>query len=1102
MATVPYVTSSPWWSAANLNTLCGEFDRRLTLAMAGKTPYLLGRYGACDESLFSTERRFFLPISGYSGDPVVDGIEFPKGVMGAVYAFKGTADGVDVVYFARTNSFSQGAMDTSASSSTEVSHDLTAKTVVVDDSSAAISLEWSLKALRRTVSSVPCWLVPQTTGSRRAMRKHRYAVAELVLEACDTFTVPRTWNRYGCFRLHNLSAIEVAVTVETYESDGTTSGTSHTITIPKFGCRAFRREPGYYDDSLNYFWKARAGLDKRFYQPTGPWVVEQSARANNFANPNIIADWLDVLGAQRDPYVDPPDEGARYTALFGDPSDPETLIHDLIAHTGAAKSIGWDTSSDPVIQSGTIGGSTTLTADLAAMGITLTVVGDTYQLDRDDATAPGEDASGLDLFAMGSNLMWLQAQTVTVPGHTPFSRAEVQRQYSTLPVTLVEDVPVGVLSNPAPSGFAASYPTTSLYSGSDWTVKRLSQIGDAGDSVDGPYSSVGDWILTPFGFAAQWSYSFTHASTSPVTGPEVDPMNGGIWDRWSGVTVSRKSWIHIKSPGWSLGSLKPTRHRSFGKQLYDASGPTFWSTEDWSGILSDPDGNEPTSTGKVLIETPDLKYLSDITGDTVGDVYDVVTLGGGGVGPIDITETRYRVRPDSDEARSAISEIVETTRVQYNQGTPTLEGGETPGYYYHRRPMQIEDYNSLAWMVNGWTRTVPLITIKLLWLKRTDEAGINGFYIPDFEWNPPNPGGGALIIPAPKNCAWGMVPGYPTAAWTKSAWSGILAISERQDIPKWSECKADAGRVNNIETVYSGAYRDCYLVTTPIIPYPYFTWEIFGTEHLYSNSSSVNSTSASYTGSAWDFPDVDSGFYWVTTEEVYSLASAKGLPYVHLVWGQAQTCLVAPPREENANTHRVNPTPQFIEYYDPGYGIPPDLSDRVSGTATRYDNTPGAYINYLTPLDSDEFEFIYDAQTVADGQYELQCFNRGTPVGKGNPMFLSDTYSDESWFPDGFVPYYTQDQTTRISNARKAIGVTLYFSGYTGAQVNSRVLLGNASVTEMTAFRYDGTVTASGVHTKTTVDANVLSSGFTFILPDAVESSPARLIANLYVDLT
>lgn len=1109
MPSVGYVSASPWWSAARLNELCGEFDRRLTKALAGKTPYLLAKYGAGYEPDLALPRKFKLPIAQTTSDAVVEGVLAPFGTMGAVYCFKGEA--ADVVYFERTNAFDQSAMDTAAAAATEVSRDAGAKTMVVDDTAADLSLEWSLKALTRTADGTTFWLVPESTGSVRAMRKHRYAVAEIVLEGLSEFTIPRDWDRFSCFRIHNLSALEVEVTVETYAEDGS-DGADETITLDKFGCRSFRREAGYYNADWNYCWKARAGKDKRFYKPQGAVVVELSAHANNFANPNIIKEWMEKLGALRDPYVDPPNEYPRYSSIFGNPSSSSTKIHDLIVHDGACKSIGWDASNNPIETAGTVGNSSSIVANLAALGITVSVVGDTYLLERNDATAEGEDSKGSDLFCSGSNLLWVDAGTVTVPGGGSFSQPERQRQYHTLPVTLMEEVPVGTLVNPGFTGYSSAGSTSALitrtlygssstygigpkYAGTifgtnDYTVNRLETLASADDGAAGSHSTFESWILTPLGFACRWNYSFTFNSGIPnIDSSNFEPLNGGIYQRFDGTTIQRKAWIHIMAPGWSFGSLKPMRNRVYGKHVHDADG--FWATEDWSGEASDPDGNEPTATGKVLLEYPELKYLSDGTSVYPGDVYEVPLSSAE-----DRTETRYGVMVESDEARSVVDDLVASRRVQFNQGTPTVEAGSYPDRYYHRRPMQIEDFNVLAWMVNAWTRTSPLITIKLLWLKRTNDDGWPGLYIPDFDWDIPGPTGAEVfeLLP-PKDCAWGRAVSDPVSAWSRANWAAILDIEDREDIPNWAGGKANYKKYNTLTFTTSIMWKDGYSAPNPGLPDLFDVWQ---KKHFTYSGVSYVTHGPTITDSCFDYSDTDTGCYWVRTSSVQTLATAKGLPYLHLMLGQARKLWSREPDTTISSTEIVdaNFSATQVAVEDP------DTSDTSGGSSSSSVDTPDATVAYYTPAEEGDFESIegwpyqVDANGIPSFRYLVQ--HRGEPTSFGNPI---TSKPEPSWV--GEEPYYSDEEALSFSGSIEALGANLILSGYTDGHINSHAILGTQFTRAASQFNcVSGAVTGGSWTFNGEMQVVPLATGITFLLPEPVTESTVWVVCDPYVDLS
>jgi len=1104
MPSVPYVTSSPWWSSANLNTLVGEFDRRLTRALAGKTPYLLGYYGVGDSGVAMALRKFTLPIATTTFAAVVDGTLAGDGVMGAVHVFTGEA--ADVVYFERTTPFDQGAVDAAAAGCSEVSRDSTARTMVVDDTSLDRSLDWSLTALTREDDGVTYWLAPQSIGGRRAMRRHQYAVAELALEGLEEFTVPRGWDRYQCFRLHNLSPVEVTVTVETTDADGE-PGEDETITLPKFGCRSFRRTRGYYNADLNYFWRARARQDRRFYDARGGGVPEASAAANPIARINVIASWLDRLGAQRDPWVDPPNETARYGDLFGDPGDSETKIHDLVVHRGAVKSVGWDEDDAPVETDGTIGHSPTLEADLAAVGIALTDDGNTYTLDRAE-DAPGEEDQGLDLFCPGTNLLWVPAGDVEIPGVAPFAQPLRRRQYHTLPVTLVEDIPIDSIAAPHWTGYSSAgsglgsvtrtlYGDTSTYAspalryggssyaGDGYTVKRLSEIGDAGDDIDGPHSTVGEWRLTPFGFAAPWDYSYTFVSGIPSgEASEFEPLNGGIYQRWDGVTVERRAWAHITAPGWSLGSWKPLKPRTYGLQEHDAGGPGTWIGEDWERILSDPDGGEPAPTGKVLLDYPDLKYLDDGTPDTNGDVFD---RDGFSV-PVNVPETRYQVPVDPDESRSVVEDLSYARRGQFNKGQPTLGSGDNPPVYYLRRRMQVEDYNGLAWMVNGWTKSKPLISIKNVWLKRTNNTTYPGIFIPDLDWP---------FAEFPTDAAFHFVPGEMATEWTKANVAEFLTVYNREDMPNWVEAnEAHKWKIDPNATGHRHWVNK--------------TWDgiaVEGDEYFTVTVSSLSeSRESGFTGSQWDYSPDGDDFGWCRISDVVSLAGEYGLPFVDVAWGAGRRLMVRHPigfgGEElphpldGEEFNRTNGKLLFLQT-DP----PPSLADSTASDIFSAP-LPVGLAEYVPANDIGEAEYIRGRKYDVDGNgtpinpgSEQVAYNRGTPTITGNSVSLG--------FPPVVAsdPYYPADDALAMSRHRESVVVRVTISGYDGAEANTLLLLGSAYSRQLSSCDISGTRTGGSWFFTSGMAAQDCAAGLTIVAPGAVEERPARLISDPYIDL-
>ncbi|MEN6533322.1 MAG: hypothetical protein ABFD89_06640 [Bryobacteraceae bacterium] len=203
---------------------------------------------------------------------------------------------------------------------------------------------------------------------------YKYALAELVIEGQSTLAIPDAYNKYNFFRIHNLSQTPCVVSFSTH----------YTVTVAPFGCATVRRDSvtTNYRTGWNYFFKFEKGDPRMFWfhatqqnlpnYPALPLIggstqmrVSNTMTANNLCNPAMIHDWIGAMaipeswlalysavenagwGAmdlggtgdiryawfQRDTSI-VYDAYAENSKQFGDPSKPATLLGDLIHHTG------------------------------------------------------------------------------------------------------------------------------------------------------------------------------------------------------------------------------------------------------------------------------------------------------------------------------------------------------------------------------------------------------------------------------------------------------------------------------------------------------------------------------------------------------------------------------------------------------------------------------------------------------------------------------------------------------------------------------------------------------------------------------------------------
>lgn len=198
-------------------------------------------------------------------------------------------------------------------------------------------------------------------------KSYRYALAEIIIENQDlTLELPASYDKYSCFRIHNLQPKEQTVSF---------AGVFAVVLQP-FGCATVRRTSATadfagYETGYNYFLKYREGDYRHFWffptsfhqdvlvienRPVRAYEnVSSSMQANNLSNPCILYDWINALtiipGEAFDEWA-PASRPAwfvqdeyelhniynsyspAYSTLFGNPANASTKVADLIHHKG------------------------------------------------------------------------------------------------------------------------------------------------------------------------------------------------------------------------------------------------------------------------------------------------------------------------------------------------------------------------------------------------------------------------------------------------------------------------------------------------------------------------------------------------------------------------------------------------------------------------------------------------------------------------------------------------------------------------------------------------------------------------------------------------
>jgi hypothetical protein len=253
-------------------------------------------------------------------------------------------------------------------------------------------------------------------GPNAPPEKHlQYALAEIVIEGRTAVDLPVIYDKYRCFRIHNLSLLPCAVTFGAY----------HSIVIPPFAVRCVRRtdpKTGYVD-GFNYFHKFIPGdprwgwfFPTEWNQATDPSKIDIAAPnggraansqvATSIGNPmGLIHDWLNYFSLDYEDTATASfsawgtfsiggisvysrllrkvnvvsDISAKYKTQFGDPSKTTTLLGDLIHHKGDIRIIRTsktqlDKNHHNVVTFDTVkfNGYATIVADFAAHLLTVT----------------------------------------------------------------------------------------------------------------------------------------------------------------------------------------------------------------------------------------------------------------------------------------------------------------------------------------------------------------------------------------------------------------------------------------------------------------------------------------------------------------------------------------------------------------------------------------------------------------------------------------------------------------------------------------------------------------------------------------------------------
>ena len=389
------------WNARNLSELYARADRKLYLALGGKTPLLADQW-----AMAFPAGVWYVFTSGTPKRLHDDGSGIP---------------GIGTTY--RLN-HDQATVETEASKLDSVHVDFVGGQVFLDkwlyagDATPSIDvlpIHYSLALLTRTIQGrqfdchlglnpADVWLPGELDRSSYVrsvfsatglspylppgrIHRHHRAVAEVAIEGPAEFTIKRDWLRFDCWRVHNCSPNTIRVLLESDVAPGI-------VTIPAFECRTFRRVPdrgwltswGGSDGAPTcHFWPYLTG-DVPFFAggPPASWsksagsgqalALERSQSANNLANPWSFLEWQHVIRATLDPRT-PYDVRGNYGEFYADPSNDEALIGDCVHTWGRARLA--NATEEKIVE---IKGTGDLFRVLALEGIVCSVSGGTLTI--------------------------------------------------------------------------------------------------------------------------------------------------------------------------------------------------------------------------------------------------------------------------------------------------------------------------------------------------------------------------------------------------------------------------------------------------------------------------------------------------------------------------------------------------------------------------------------------------------------------------------------------------------------------------------------------------------------------------------------------------
>ena len=397
-----------------MNELFAEADAIIDKALNGGSTYLLENIGASSNKAAHPDSKLFR------------GKEFVFWAGATNHGATSTSvlwPAFDTI----PNAYDQSTYDTAANNATISTYSSDGYAHVAGSSTP--NLTRSLKAHTRTNNGQEYYIWEYTEPAPE--KKWEYAVAEIIIgmQSGTSFSMPDTYQKYSCWRIHNLTDRNYTIYCGGFSNPHTT------FTIPAYGQRCVRRIPSnnpadaptfHYD--YKYFFKCLSGDPRFLFFDSFEGSIAQTMRANNITNPSYIYNLFEFVGMDFSPlelvnltgdrneryhqriYFNPTtknDIGSEMANAGYFPAITDsTKIADLVYHKGKIGYRKKDTSSSP-LEVGEIDfdGWSSFATNLATINAALATTGITNN--RDTKIATSATPSELKIWPVSTNVLQL-----------------------------------------------------------------------------------------------------------------------------------------------------------------------------------------------------------------------------------------------------------------------------------------------------------------------------------------------------------------------------------------------------------------------------------------------------------------------------------------------------------------------------------------------------------------------------------------------------------------------------------------------------------------------------------------------------------------------